>query len=134
MTSRAHVEELRSARDDEFSFMEATNEVRNTLLAGVLSLRAYHGQDFNFEFTMGSEVHHNPYHVTVIRSQLPRKIGILYAEMRDEIIAAFDEILDLNDNGEMLFVTRKSCFVHIERLRMEEHTSLDHYPEHRVQG
>ncbi|KAN0100066.1 Cytochrome P450 [Tylopilus felleus] len=80
VTSRAHVEELRSARDDEFSFMEATNE------------------DFNFEFTMGSEVHHNPYHVTVIRSQLPRKIGILYAEMRDEIIAAFDEILDLNDN------------------------------------
>ncbi|KAF8547708.1 cytochrome P450 [Imleria badia] len=80
VTSPAHVEELRDARDDELSFLEATNE------------------DLNTEFTMGSEVHYDPYHIPVIRSQLPRKIGVLYPEMREEIIVAFDEILDLDDN------------------------------------
>ncbi|KAH0837779.1 cytochrome P450 [Lanmaoa asiatica] len=80
VTKRAHVEELRNARDDELSFVEAVNE------------------DFNSEFAMGSEIYHNPYHIAVLRSQLTRNIGVLYAELRDEIIVAFDEILDLKDN------------------------------------
>lgn len=52
-----------------------------------------------------SEVYHDPYHITVMRSQLPRKIGSLYPELRDEIIIAFDEVLDLNDSGNVLPVT-----------------------------
>ena len=34
VTSRAHVEELRDARDDEFSLLEAANEVRSAFLSG----------------------------------------------------------------------------------------------------
>jgi hypothetical protein len=34
VTSRAHVEELRNARDDEFSLLEAANEVRSAFLFG----------------------------------------------------------------------------------------------------
>lgn len=49
---------------------------------------------------MAPEVHHNPYHIPIVRSQLTRNIGALYPEIRNEIITAFDDILDLNGNGE----------------------------------
>ncbi|KAH0837765.1 hypothetical protein J3R83DRAFT_5943 [Lanmaoa asiatica] len=55
---------------------------------------------------MGSEVHHNPYHITVIRSQLTRNIGVLYPELRDEIITAFHEILNLKGDGDTFSVTK----------------------------
>lgn len=49
---------------------------------------------------MGLEILHNPYHVPIVRSQLTRNIGVLYPEIRDEIIMAFDDVLDLRGNGE----------------------------------
>ena len=54
---------------------------------------------------MGPEVHYDPYHIPVMRAQFPRKIGVLYPELRDEIITAFDENLNLNDNGDVFSVT-----------------------------
>ncbi|KAF8547706.1 cytochrome P450 [Imleria badia] len=87
VTSRAHIEELQHAREDELSFLAAINE------------------DFNFECLLGSEIYHDTYHVTVMRSQLPRKIGGSYPELRDKIVTSFDEILNLNDNGDMFPVT-----------------------------
>lgn len=55
---------------------------------------------------MGFELYQNPYHINVMRSQLTRNIGVLYPELRDEIITAFDEILDLKDNGNVFPVIK----------------------------
>ncbi|KAF8844225.1 cytochrome P450 [Paxillus ammoniavirescens] len=74
------VEDVRKASDDELSFMEATNDNLNT------------------EYTLGHDVHHNPYHVATIRSQLTRNLGILFPDIRDEIVTAFEESLDLQGN------------------------------------
>ena len=43
-----------------------------------------------------------PYHTGVVRSQLIRNVAALYDEIRDEIICAFDEILDLKDGARYL--------------------------------
>ncbi|EGN93634.1 hypothetical protein SERLA73DRAFT_189361 [Serpula lacrymans var. lacrymans S7.3] len=69
------IEELRKAPDNELSFLEATNE----------SLKV--------EYTLGHEVHHNPYHVSVIRSQLTRNLAARFSDIRDEIAVSFDDII-----------------------------------------
>ncbi|KIK94711.1 hypothetical protein PAXRUDRAFT_429265 [Paxillus rubicundulus Ve08.2h10] len=71
------VEEVRKASDDELSFMEAAND------------------SLNIEYMLGSDIHRNPYHIAIIRSQLTRNLGILYPDLRDEIVTAFEETLDL---------------------------------------
>ena len=55
---------------------------------------------------MGFDVCHNPYHITVMRSQLTRNIDVLYPELRDEVVTAFDDILDLKDDGDMFPVIK----------------------------
>ncbi|KIJ05875.1 hypothetical protein PAXINDRAFT_92824, partial [Paxillus involutus ATCC 200175] len=47
---------------------------------------------------LGHDVHHNPYHVAIIRSQLTRNLGNLFPDIRDEIVIAFEETLDLQAN------------------------------------
>ncbi|KIJ09985.1 hypothetical protein PAXINDRAFT_86692 [Paxillus involutus ATCC 200175] len=74
------VEDLRKASDDELSFAEAANE------------------NLKMEYTLGHDVHHNPYHVAIIRLQLTRNIGVLCPDMKDETVVAFEEILDLRGN------------------------------------
>ncbi|KIJ12301.1 hypothetical protein PAXINDRAFT_14916 [Paxillus involutus ATCC 200175] len=74
------VEDMCKASDDELSFRDAINDSLNT------------------EYTLGHSVHHNPYHFSIIRSQLTRNLGILYPDIRDEIVTAFEETLDLRGN------------------------------------
>ncbi|KAF8844182.1 cytochrome P450 [Paxillus ammoniavirescens] len=74
------VEEVRKASDDELSFAEAANE------------------NLKFEYTLGHDIHYNPFHIPIIRSQLTRNLGILYPDIRDEVVVAFEETLDLQDN------------------------------------
>ncbi|KAH7906708.1 cytochrome P450 [Hygrophoropsis aurantiaca] len=74
------VEELRKAPDEHMSFTEATNDA------------------LKIEYTLGYEIHHNAYHVPIIRSQLTRNLTALYPEIRDEIVVAFEETLQLNDH------------------------------------
>lgn len=54
------------------------------------------------DYTLGKEIHVNHYHIPVIRSDLTRNIGALSSVIRDEIVTAFEEILDLKDNGKEL--------------------------------
>ncbi|KAJ7720374.1 cytochrome P450 [Mycena maculata] len=49
------------------------------------------------DWTMGSEIHTNPYHVQAIRSQLTRNLGRCFPQVRDEIVNAFDDVLGLKD-------------------------------------
>ena len=51
---------------------------------------------------MGPEVHHNPYHVPIVRVQLTRNVGVLCPEIIDEVSTAFHEVLALRGNGEYL--------------------------------
>ncbi|KAG9308952.1 cytochrome P450 [Chiua virens] len=80
VTERAHVEEVRSARDEELSFVEAAME------------------DFESNFTLGVETQRNPFHIDVVRSHLTRNVGTFYSTLREEIFIAIDEILVLKDN------------------------------------
>jgi hypothetical protein len=69
---------------------------------GLATCAQYHKQQLYVERTMGHEIHHNPYHVPIVRSQLTRSLGALCLEIRDEIITAFGDVLDLRGNGKHL--------------------------------
>lgn len=97
------MEELRRATGDQFSFSEAVRDVSGDCF--FLCETAYddfYQQRISADYTLGKEIHANPYHIPIIRSQLTRNIGVLSSEIRDEIITAFDEVLDLKYDGEEL--------------------------------
>ena len=105
LSNRKHIEEMRGAPDDELSFMEAANDVNNCPVLLELTRIECRRQRFNTRYTMGDEVHDIPYHVAVIRSQLTWNIGKMYPEIRDEVVTAFDEVLDLRGYGTKSFFT-----------------------------
>ncbi|KAF9236824.1 cytochrome P450 [Melanogaster broomeanus] len=80
VTGRQHIQDMRNCADDELSLAEEANNRVKT------------------EYTLGYEVHHNPYTLPIIRTQLTRNIEILYPNLRDEVVTAFEEILDLKGN------------------------------------
>ncbi|KAF9225192.1 cytochrome P450 [Gyrodon lividus] len=80
VSGRELLEAVRKSPEDELSFLEATND----------SLKV--------EYTLGHQIHENPFHIPIIRSQLTRNLGILSPDIRDEIVTAFEEILDLRGN------------------------------------
>ncbi|KAF8549327.1 cytochrome P450 [Imleria badia] len=80
LSNREHIEELARASDKVLSSLEAIND------------------QIQIEYTLGPEVHHNPYHVAVVRSHLTRNLEVLYPEIRDEIVTSFAEVLDLRGN------------------------------------
>lgn len=47
-------------------------------------------------------VHDNPYHVTLIRSQLTRNIASLFGEIYDEIDQCFGDMVGANEKGKCL--------------------------------
>ncbi|EGO30935.1 hypothetical protein SERLADRAFT_444508 [Serpula lacrymans var. lacrymans S7.9] len=74
------IEELHKAPDNELSFLEAAND----------SLKV--------EFTLGPEIHHNPYHIPIIRSQLTRNLGDIFSDIHDEMVTSFDDIIQVKDD------------------------------------
>ncbi|KAI9463826.1 cytochrome P450 [Boletus coccyginus] len=80
LSDREHLDELTRASSNELSSLEAINN------------------QIQLEHTLGPEVHHNPYHVAIIRSHLTRNLEALYSEIRDEIVTSFAEVLDLRGN------------------------------------
>ncbi|KAF8435729.1 cytochrome P450 [Boletus edulis BED1] len=79
LSSREHVEEL-AKESDKLSFVEAIND------------------QIQVEYSLGHEVHHNSYHVSVVRLHLTRNLEVLYPHIRDEIVASFTDLLDLSEN------------------------------------
>lgn len=55
------------------------------------------------EYTLGPEIHHNPYHIGIIRSQLTRNLGALFPDVREEIIASFNDIIPAKDGSVLIF-------------------------------
>ncbi|KAF9231272.1 cytochrome P450 [Melanogaster broomeanus] len=80
VSGRQYLEEMAKSPEDELSILEASND------------------SFKLEYTLGHEVYHNPCHNTILRSQLPRNLGVVYPDIRDEIVTAFEDILGPGDN------------------------------------
>jgi cytochrome P450 len=66
------VEELRHAADDDLSMMEAIKE------------------NFAADYTLVENILADPYHITVTKNQLTKNLGVLFPDLRDEIIQAFE--------------------------------------------
>jgi hypothetical protein len=54
--------------------------------------------------TLGHDTHYNPYHIAILRSRINRNLGAIYADIKDEIVTAFDEILNLEGLGKLRFI------------------------------
>lgn len=67
------VDDLRKAKDDQVSFLDAV------------------GESIQVEHTIGWEVHHDPYHVGIVRSALTRSLVERFPDVQDEIVTAFTE-------------------------------------------
>ncbi|KAF8552481.1 cytochrome P450 [Imleria badia] len=80
LSNHKHLEELTRASDKELSSAQAIND------------------QVQIEYTLGPEVLHNPYHVSVVRLRLTRNLEGLYPEIRDEIVTSLAEVLDLRGN------------------------------------
>ncbi|KAK0494784.1 cytochrome P450 [Armillaria luteobubalina] len=80
VSGNQQIDDVRKALPDHLSFMD---EVGKTL------------QTF---YTLGSNIHHDPYHVDVVRSALTRNISACFPAVRDEIEVSFkDEIPETED-------------------------------------
>ncbi|GLB35443.1 putative cytochrome p450 [Lyophyllum shimeji] len=67
------VEDLRKATDDQVSFRDAVADV------------------IQIDYTIGRELHYDPYHIGVIRGTLTRRLAERFADVQDEIVTAFAE-------------------------------------------
>ncbi|KIK77861.1 hypothetical protein PAXRUDRAFT_775722 [Paxillus rubicundulus Ve08.2h10] len=72
------VEDVRKASEDELCF--SANE------------------GLDLDHMLGRDMHDNPYHIAIIRSQLTRNLGTLCPDIRDEVVTALEETLDLRGN------------------------------------
>ncbi|KAF9235151.1 cytochrome P450 [Melanogaster broomeanus] len=80
VSGRQLLEDICKSPDDELSALEATNDI------------------LNVQYSMGPEIFRNPYHIPIAGSKLTRNLGTLYPDIRDEVVTAFEEILDLKRN------------------------------------
>ncbi|KIK15514.1 hypothetical protein PISMIDRAFT_687225 [Pisolithus microcarpus 441] len=78
---RRHLEDIKKSTDDELSLIEAANDSAKV------------------DYLIGPEINSNPYHISVARIHLTRNLGLYYPDIKDEVHAAFEELLDLKDNA-----------------------------------
>lgn len=78
--NRNHLEDIIKSSENDLSFSEAAKDTEHT------------------QYILGPEIEHNPYHITIIQSQLTRSLPRLYPALRDELVVAFEDILNLKDN------------------------------------
>ena len=109
LSSREHVEEVCTAPEDTLSWLEGINDVSHHLPVRPVSSIECHKQQLQVEYTLGYGIHHNPYHIPVVCSQLSRNLGTLYPEISNEMIAAFDDILVLRDDGKLADIIHDRC-------------------------
>ncbi|KAF5316158.1 hypothetical protein D9619_006291 [Psilocybe cf. subviscida] len=49
------------------------------------------------DYTLGAETRQEPYHIPIVRTTLTRALGVRFPDIKDETIAAFNDIIPLND-------------------------------------
>ncbi|KAJ6516233.1 cytochrome P450 [Mycena sanguinolenta] len=77
-TGRELMDEIASAPESELSFYQSINEFLQT------------------GYTMGWGIVKDTYHANVVRTSMTRNLGVLFPEVRDEIVVAFDELLPVH--------------------------------------
>ncbi|ESK83170.1 cytochrome p450 [Moniliophthora roreri MCA 2997] len=80
LTSPNLIDEMRKAPDDVLSFQEALQDI------------------LQIEYTLGKSIHRDPYQVAVVRGALTRNIGTKFAQLQDEIVASFNELIPVQDD------------------------------------
>ncbi|KAJ7760790.1 cytochrome P450 [Mycena olivaceomarginata] len=78
---RTLIEDVRKAPDEFLSVAEATNSL------------------LHLEHTIGHEQHHDPFQIAVIRSAMTRNIGAGFHDIRNEIMAAFEDLVPAKADG-----------------------------------
>ena len=58
------------------------------------------------DWTLGSAVATNPYHISIVRNQLTRNLGNLFSGLQREIVLAFDDNIPLTDGALEFFLDR----------------------------
>ncbi|KAJ6608826.1 cytochrome P450 [Mycena sp. CBHHK59/15] len=90
--------EMGSAPEAELSSMEAVHETLQVGTPVSSSLRAFNRIFFfaaKTDFTMGSDMRLNTYHLTAIRSSLTKNLAPRFPDVHDEIVCAFEDLLAL---------------------------------------
>ncbi|KAG6330524.1 hypothetical protein ID866_8565 [Astraeus odoratus] len=80
MLNRVHLEDIANASEADLSFFESFNDI----------LKVQH--------TMGSDVYHDPYHISIIQTQLKRNLPTLCPDIEDEMVNAFNDYLPVRGN------------------------------------
>lgn len=75
--NRSHLDDIAKVSDNELSFLDAANE------------------NIQIEYTLSPAIHDDPYHNSILRLQLTRNLGAIYPNVRNELVVAFGEALDL---------------------------------------
>ncbi|KAG7093467.1 hypothetical protein E1B28_007143 [Marasmius oreades] len=79
ITSPKLIEDMRKIPDEYLSSLEAVVDL------------------ISMDYTVGKPMHHDPYQVSVVKGSMTRNITVRFSEVRDEIVAAFSELLPPQD-------------------------------------
>ncbi|KDR68411.1 hypothetical protein GALMADRAFT_231377 [Galerina marginata CBS 339.88] len=74
------IDDIRRATNDQLSFTEAVSEVVQT------------------DYTIGPQIRLDPYHIGVVRTPLTRSLGACFLDIKDEIIAAFGDLIPVRED------------------------------------
>lgn len=123
--NRSHLDDIGRASDTELSFGEAANEVINFFLArfsAIIGLMHVYVacivvfrstpahwcmKNIQVQYTLSPAILHDMYHNSILRSQLTRNLGAVYPDIRNELVIAFEETLDLKADGEIFRSTSR---------------------------
>lgn len=90
------IDDIRQASDDQMSFTEAIGSI-----VAWCSSRGFQSMTFQqmlqTDYTLGPQICLEPYHVAVVRTSLTRNIATRFAEIMDEITAAFGDYVPIAD-------------------------------------
>jgi hypothetical protein len=51
------------------------------------------------DYTLGPDLHHDPYHVAIVRTSLTRNLGMRFLDIQDEIAASFADLIPATKGG-----------------------------------
>lgn len=91
------VDEVRKAPDEIMSFQEAVYEVCTAELNQVCTVLMHASQTFQTQNTMGPRFASQGVQIDVIRNQLTRNLGTIFADVQDELQLSFKEIIPPTD-------------------------------------
>lgn len=90
-------DDIRQATDEQLSFREAIAEV--CLPSWTYKLAIDTIKLIQTDYMIGPKIRRDPYHVKSVRMQLTRNLGARFSDIKDEISAAFNDLIPAKDNG-----------------------------------